>query len=465
MADLKAAADKRRLTGLCASFFVLFFAFNAAQNQVAPALGSIGSASLGILYACFALSCLAVPSFLRWFVRVAKKCNARSGQGTPLLQWNRNNTLWAECRGLAVGAAMYCPYFFACSMGPTPKAQYFQLASSALLGIGAGILWVSQGSVLAGSCPHEQRGRWSGIFWGSFMAGGAAGNFFGAAAIADNMQVSQVFTSLGVVALLSIALALCTVRPRPRRHDAEMALIANMHTDEVLEARSAEATSVYGDLLNLCSALRCAPIACLVPSLLFIGCENSFWGGAFTDVTSQVGGPELVATTSGTLALADICSSLICGALLDRNIVDARLVLCASFISFLGGSGITLYVSRIETGANSAVIMLYMAGTLMGAGDGIANTTVLTRLQIFSERHSLLSRRTAFQLFQCVNVSMTSLTFALLTFRPATSSMSVWYLLGSVILISICALLGPRSAYVDERSSGESSGHTSDTFE
>ena len=91
--------------GLCASFFVLFFAFFAAQNQVETALGSAtGSYSLGVLYGCFALSTLVAPAALRT-LRGFKRCGGR-------------RPLQPEVTGLVIGSAMYGPYLFACSGGP-----------------------------------------------------------------------------------------------------------------------------------------------------------------------------------------------------------------------------------------------------------------------------------------------------------------------------------------------------------
>ena len=50
------AADAVRLRGLCACFFVQFFAYFGAQNQITSALGSFGSLSLGLLYGSLAVS-------------------------------------------------------------------------------------------------------------------------------------------------------------------------------------------------------------------------------------------------------------------------------------------------------------------------------------------------------------------------------------------------------------------------
>ena len=138
------SSDARRLVGLCFSFFVLFSAFYAAQTQVTPTLGAFGSLSLGLLYGCLSLAAPLAPAALRCLGRGATR-----------------ESLQAETRALALASFLYCPFMAACAR---TSAHGAQLATSALLGLAAGLLWVAQGSLLTASTTSENRGRWSGVF-------------------------------------------------------------------------------------------------------------------------------------------------------------------------------------------------------------------------------------------------------------------------------------------------------------
>lgn len=445
--------DNKRLSALCLSFFILFFAFFAAQNQVGPTLGTWGTTSLGILYASFAGSAFIAPSLLQYL--------------TPSL---RSDSLSAEVKTLTFGSVLYAPYLFSCSLGNKDSIRWFQLVSSGILGIGAGLLWVSQGSLLTSSCTPSNRGRWSGFFWASFMLGNAAGNYVTAGAL-DHVSVSTVFLGLTGVSLLSSATLCVCLRPRTSE---ECVVRSNMnvlreplavveHEKQQEQTRSREATSevtlslplgsgVREDITKLLSALKTPAVRTLLALLLFIGCENSFWGGAFPDVVSKRFGDQTVALVSGVLATFDIVASIVSGLLLDVYKIDSRILLFFGILALTTGSILVWMeknISEVTKGSfSSSIWMSYIAASCMGVGDGVCNTVAITRLQILSVNHNLMSKRTAFQLFQCVNVGMTAVTFVVLSNFPANGSNCVWYILESLALCSLlCLLVGTRVAY------------------
>jgi hypothetical protein len=488
--------DNQRLAGLCIAFFVLFFAFFAAQNQVAPTLKESGTASLGLLYLSFAITSAITPSFLNYIS-------------------TQSNSLRAETISLIVGSALYSPFLFACSIGHQYQYLWIQLLTSCTLGIGAGLLWVAQGSLLTASTVESNRGRWSGIFWASFMCGNAAGNY-ATYFVLNKTTISKAFIILGCVSAFSTLIFLFFVKPRTiansmlmkkekerllgNRDSALLLSAATAATATTATATTATAattattatttTTLMGDLqLLAAAAFKTRQVSSLLPLLLFIGCENSFWGGVFPDIISKIHGKNTVSLVSGILATSDIVSSLITGLIIDmKGIYNVKYILSIGLLVFFIGSSLVWlerymddFNSNINPGNSpnktegrtpfptpsskaiqnvSSMWLVNGAAICMGLGDGICNTVAITRLQVLSVRYQLLSKRTAFQLFQCVNVAMTSITFAVLTLTSViddgadeTSFISkniVWILLDSLILVSMFFLFfSPRETYAD----------------
>ena len=510
------SADNQRLTGLCVAFFTLFFSFFAAQNQVAPTLQDAGTASLSLLYATFALTSMVTPSLLTLFAQ-------------------RPDSLQAETRALILGSALYAPFLVACSFGPSSTLLWLQLATSAVLGGGAGLLWVSQGSLLTASTTPSNRGRWSGLFWSSFMSGNACGNF-ATAFVLHKMSISNVFLSFAGLTLVSSCLFWALVRPRTMGKEGEgrhlLATAAGdggddsgdngrvvCHGPSTISSAAGDGgndsgdngTRVMGhgpsttsstspspppptappsslkqDLALLLRASCCIPqTRALIPLLLFIGCENSFWGGAFPEIIGAIHGKEAVALVLGVLATSDIVASLLSGMVLDLKLINTRVLLLSGLLLFASGS-MLVWVERSEDerrrghggGANETVFdalsattpssssssspssavssmwLVYGAAVCMGLGDGICNTVAITRLQVLSVRWKLLSKRTAFQMFQCINVAMTSVTFVATTLttvvvRGGKGDNVVWWLLESLVLLSMLGLCS-KSTYQDD---------------
>ena len=248
--------DARRLVGLCVSFFLLFFSYFAAQNQVTPTLCDFGSLSLGLLYGTLSTMACVAPAGLRLLQRLC-------AHGDDL----ERDLLRSEATALAVGSVMYAPFPLACADTSLHGAQ---LAASAVLGLGAGLLWVAQGSLLTACTTEANRGRWSGIFWAAFMGGNAAGNLT-SAAIVRHSSVSTMFFVLAGFAVLSSASFLLLVRPR-------RTLLAAGGGDAILLPQQEDALHAAGlsrDLRTLGQVLFRRETLSLLPALLFIGAENA----------------------------------------------------------------------------------------------------------------------------------------------------------------------------------------------
>ena len=93
---------------MCAGFFLLFFAFWAAQNYVTTALGDIGDYSLSAIYTSLALSALLAP----WLL-----CKLHAD----------TLSLRAERKALILGSALYAPFLGVCAAGTNSRLSPVQV--------------------------------------------------------------------------------------------------------------------------------------------------------------------------------------------------------------------------------------------------------------------------------------------------------------------------------------------------
>jgi len=347
---------------------------------------------------------------------------------------------------------------------------------SALIGLGAGILWVAQGSLLTACCSETDRGRWSGIFWASFMGGNAAGNFATAALEStDAVSNSALFLVLAAVAACSsFCFAVLTQKHgfmSSGRLWSSFSLDSCKSTDkaELLTEmgqnvkRGDEDESLGKDVHELLVVFAKPQLLVLAPLLLFIGSEQAFWSGAFTGIIGDAWGSTDVALASGVLAVADILASIVTGVALDFCQLrhprwGPRIVLVIVIAVFC--CGLALVVARVRpvaalvTSSNhsdhsmgkrdghTAPAVVFAAAVLMGLGDGGVNTAITARLGRLAEDVGMLPRRTAFQYFQCVNVLMTGVSFAYMRCWPLEHSlMQAKILLVLVIISATCFTL------------------------
>ena len=429
--------DSPRLVGLCFSFFLLFSSYFAAQNQVTPTLGDFGSLSLALLYTTLAVVACAAPAGFR---RIQRLCAPH----------DMPERLRAETFALAFSAFLYAPFPLACA---NESMHWAQLLASAVLGLGAGLLWVAQGSVLTACTTPANRGRWSGVFWASFMAGNAVGNFSSSAIVAHT-SVSTMFVVLsGVAALSSLSFF---VLVRPRRPSASTVSLEGGR-EILLPPRPTEPASLCTDLRTLLSVLRHRATLSLLPILLFIGAENAFWGGEFPGLVSQLGGADSVGLVIGTLALSDMLCSVAAGLLVDQG--APTLALLGGLLAFGGSLALVCLdlVPRIQHGSTAdgsrLPASIFIAAALMGAGDAAANTVVLSRLGTLSDEAGVLPRETAFQYFQVANVAMTALGFVYAPLTPLDPALgTVQYQPALLIALGLagglgfCAVPAPRTA-------------------
>lgn len=66
-----------------------------------------------------------------------------------------------------------------------PHVGPFVIASGAVLGLCAGLLWTAQGSLMLSYATESQKGVFIGIFWGIFNLGAVVG---ASVSLAENIQ-------------------------------------------------------------------------------------------------------------------------------------------------------------------------------------------------------------------------------------------------------------------------------------
>ncbi|VFQ65397.1 unnamed protein product [Cuscuta campestris] len=116
-------------------------------------------------------------------------------------------TLLAGCSTyvLYAGSFLYYNHF---------KHQAFAILAGAFLGIGAGLVWASQGAIMTSYPPHDRKGTYISMFWSIFNMGGVIGglipfilNYHRADAVSvnDGTYIGfMIFMSVGTVLSLAI---------------------------------------------------------------------------------------------------------------------------------------------------------------------------------------------------------------------------------------------------------------------
>ena len=165
---------------LTIGFSLLFLAYNTLQAYVSSLLpGNLGFQSLVVVYVAYEVSLVAAP-----FI-----CEVIGDRGAMVL-----------------GSAMYVVYIASLAV-LNPAAI---LVASVLIGFGAAILWVAQGSALTLWSTDATRGRNAGVFWGGFQLSAIAGplmsySILSNEAIAEGSKVTVLFTVFAAISVAGVA--------------------------------------------------------------------------------------------------------------------------------------------------------------------------------------------------------------------------------------------------------------------
>ena len=171
------------------SMFLVFVAFSTAQNFETSANGNAGAISLAILYIVYSIGSLIVPNIIN--NHISPKYAMFWGSVTYALF-------------VASNIKVYIPILY---------------IASAIIGIGAGFLWVGEG-VLMTQCANQferehnlplnsEIGYFNGIFWGIYQFNQLIGNLLAALLFKYGISKSVVYvvlTTINFVATLGFLL-------------------------------------------------------------------------------------------------------------------------------------------------------------------------------------------------------------------------------------------------------------------
>eukprot|EP00013_Stygamoeba_regulata_P019786 CAMPEP_0177659492 /NCGR_PEP_ID=MMETSP0447-20121125/17474_1 /TAXON_ID=0 /ORGANISM="Stygamoeba regulata, Strain BSH-02190019" /LENGTH=712 /DNA_ID=CAMNT_0019164371 /DNA_START=64 /DNA_END=2199 /DNA_ORIENTATION=+ len=358
----------RNVVLLGLSFLFVFTAFSVAQGFATTLVGRLGSISLGLLYLCFSVTNLF---------------------GSYLV--NRLGHRWS----LVIGGGTYAIYV-ACNI--YIKA-YILLPASALIGMGAAVIWTAQGAYLSDNSSVTTLGLFSGVFWFIFQCNYVIGPLTAAQLINDNVPQSILYSVLTVVCILGV-----------------LSFFALSYSD-----RSSVRVLHPLDQLRLFGDSRIQHMLCM---MIFSGITQSYYFGVFPQ---QVGKYTLgyILTTFG---VSDAISSMIAGKASDV-IGRKPVIIFGSVVCFIG-----MALDWMADSYTDRIYMYFIIAVLFGMSDACYNTQIYAVLGHFFKDESEL----AFGVFRLVQATSTGAVFFLslyLTFRYLISVMLLFLVMGVIFFM------------------------------
>ncbi|KYQ89973.1 hypothetical protein DLAC_08543 [Tieghemostelium lacteum] len=150
------------------AFYFVFVGYSPTQNILATIHPDDAAIVLGIVYASFSIGSLIAPI-------IVKKMGL--------------------LKALSLAAFTYAMFVY-CAI---EKLNFLFIPAGAVVGIGAGLLWTSQGVYLNRICPNESElGKYSGVFMAIFTMGGITGNaIVGTMTTTKALSVTYILIILG----------------------------------------------------------------------------------------------------------------------------------------------------------------------------------------------------------------------------------------------------------------------------
>lgn len=373
---------------LSIGFMLLFTGFNTLQNYVTSLLpGNLGNESLGVLYAAVAMSLLVCPY-------VVSRLKHR--------------------KTMVLGGVLFVVYMVTLVKVYRPVV----LVASVVIGFGAAILWVAQGSYLMACSPDGAKGRNAGIFWGIFQLCNVVGNL-ASYFVLQYLSHTWLFVILAICGALGVVV-LCLLKPPYAYQDVE----------RQPELRSVvEAPVPVNELVaDMWFWIRQKPVLALLPMCFFTGFELAFWTGEFTQLmpADDIG---LVLTAVG---VTEVIGGVTVGPLSDllgRKVI-ASAGACAYGAALVG----TYFMFRESAGG----WVKFVAAAGFGFGDCCFNTQVYAMLGTLFPAKSVAAF-TIFQLAQNVGSMVGFLYSPLLPIHGMHGSAVQLWVQGGAVSVSVLA--------------------------
>ncbi|KAG9226027.1 hypothetical protein CCMSSC00406_0008689 [Pleurotus cornucopiae] len=206
----------------------------------------------------------------------------------------------------STGYALYIGSYLA--MNIHPNAGGFVIASGAILGICAGLLWTAQGSLMLAYPTESQKGRYIGVFWTIFNLGGVVGasvslgqNFHSEA----NSVGNGTYIGFLVLTLIGVTIPLLMVNPN------------KMIRTDGTKVTSPRQPSWKTEIMGLAVALRKDPMIILLFPMFFA--SNWFYTWQFNEYNGALFNIRARSLNNLVYWMSQIVGSLAIGFLLDRQ--------------------------------------------------------------------------------------------------------------------------------------------------
>jgi len=352
------------------SFCVLFTAYNTTQNLETSVNAKLGYYSLGIIYIFFAASTF-----------IASALVSRLGEKTALI----------------ISSATYA-FFVAANIHVIPALL---LASSALLGLGASVLWTAQGAFLVRNSLSQDLGKNSGIFFGIFQTNQLIGNLLAAYLFHTGNSPSFVFIILACIGGLAVFSFL---------------LLRNV---EPIEGTTKLTSVRLSDTFKL---LRKWQMLSLVPIMMYSGLSQTFFG-IFPQAVKETLNIEIVCYVMACFGAGDAIGSVLLGRISDT--VGRRPIIVFSSLCIIGSFFLTYQATYV---LSHKFLIFIAAGVLAGISDSGFNTQIYSILgNLFPEPEGV-----AFAIFKLFQSLMTGAAFLYGSYITLVQNMLI--ILGSLIL-------------------------------
>lgn len=280
------------------SFMFLFTAFQTCsmvetivlESEVKDSNGTFngkGYTSLAIIYGVFAVSNWLAPS-------IVAVCGAKMA--------------------LIGGALLYCAYI-ALFLKPLEVTLYL---FSALVGLGAAVLWTAQGNLLTINSTSETRGRDTGIFWALMQSSLLIGNlfFFFEFNNATDIEASKrmiLFGVLTVVAVIGMLIMFLIRNVTVEREGTNDLLSVEKAPTGALEALKRSLQMFVTKEMLLLSFL-----------FAYTGLEQSYWAGIYGTSVGHTGSygsiaKQLTGLSGVFVGVGEICGGAAFGLIGNRQ--------------------------------------------------------------------------------------------------------------------------------------------------
>ena len=229
-------------------FCLLFCAFNTLQAYVSSLLpGSLGFQSLVVLYVSYEVFLVVAPYL----------CDRLTDVGALILG--------GTCYVVYIGSLI------------TMNAVAIIFASI-VIGFGAAILWVAQGSAITRWSTDATRGKYAGIFWGGFQVSAVAGplaSYTILSTVSTDMEVTVLFAIFAAIAVASVLVFACHCCPciritPPKRRPTS--------TDGSAESCC---KSIWAPVLRGLELCKTRDVALMLAACVFTGVETTFSSGEY----------------------------------------------------------------------------------------------------------------------------------------------------------------------------------------